>query len=142
MSKHIFIFDTNTLLSAHLIKNSVSAKALDTALNLGKIAISESTFAEFTEVIFRKKFDKYLTNDDRIQIINKLAIEALSVSPQSKITDCRDEKDNKFLELAVEINATCIITGDADLLVLNPYKNLEIISAADFLEKYKSKLPS
>lgn len=39
-----------------------------------------------------------------------------------KITDCRDPKDNMILEEAVYGNGQYIITGDDDLLVLNPYK--------------------
>ena len=42
------------------------------------------------------------------------------VSVSSVVTDCRDAKDNKFLELAIDGVATCIITGDQDLLVLHP----------------------
>jgi putative PIN family toxin of toxin-antitoxin system len=49
---------------------------------------------------------------------------------------CRDPKDNKFLELAVESGAACIITGDKDLLVLNPYEHIQILTAADFLKTF------
>ena len=52
------------------------------------------------------------------------------------VTDCRDPKDNKFLELAVSANASCIITGDKDLLILNPFRGIDILNAADFLNKY------
>ncbi len=47
-----------------------------------------------------------------------------------------DPKDNKFLELALAGNATCIITGDKDLLVLNPFRNIQIISPKEFLEQF------
>jgi uncharacterized protein len=49
---------------------------------------------------------------------------------------CRDPKDNKFLELAVSGNADFIITGDEDLLVLNTFRNIEIISVNDFLIRF------
>jgi len=62
MNKPNFIFDTNTSISAILIENSVSAFALDKAFRVGKIVVSDATFLEFTQVLFRKKFDKYLTN--------------------------------------------------------------------------------
>jgi predicted nucleic acid-binding protein len=52
------------------------------------------------------------------------------------IDACRDPKDNKFLELAVEAGAACIITGDKDLLVLNPFRNIPIFTPAEFLEKF------
>jgi predicted nucleic acid-binding protein len=58
-----FVFDTNALISAALLRNSVNAQALDHALNIGRLVISESALQEFEEVIFRKKFDKYFLND-------------------------------------------------------------------------------
>jgi len=57
-------------------------------------------------------------------------------APEIEITDCRDPKDNKFLELAVTANASCIITGDDDLLVLHPFRNIPILNASDFLNNF------
>jgi predicted nucleic acid-binding protein len=54
----------------------------------------------------------------------------------ANINVCRDPKDNKFLELAVEAGAACIITGDKDLLVLNPFENILILTASDFLKVF------
>jgi putative PIN family toxin of toxin-antitoxin system len=57
-------------------------------------------------------------------------VKEIIISEQIKI--CRDEKDNKFLELAVNGNADFIITGDKDLLVLNPFRTIRIISPSLF----------
>ena len=46
---------------------------------------------------------------------------------------CRDPKDDQILELAVSGNADCIVTGDDDLLTLNPFRGIAIITPADFL---------
>jgi uncharacterized protein len=54
------------------------------------------------------------------------------------ITDCRDKKDNKFLELAISGEASRIISGDNDLLVLNPFRSVVISSPATFLEMCKN----
>ena len=51
-------------------------------------------------------------------------------------TDCRDAKDNKFLELAVSGKADCIVSGDADLLVLNPFRGIPILTPREFLTRY------
>ena len=50
-----------------------------------------------------------------------------------KIQECRDPKDNKYLELAVNGQADCLITGDADLLILNPFREKPVITVSDFL---------
>jgi predicted nucleic acid-binding protein len=56
--------------------------------------------------------------------------------PKIVITDCRDPKDNKFLELAISSGASCIISGDKDLLALNPFHDIPIMSAVDFLKVF------
>jgi predicted nucleic acid-binding protein len=55
---------------------------------------------------------------------------------KESITICRDSKDDKFLELAISGKADFIITGDQDLLVLNPFRNIEIIAANEFLNRF------
>ena len=52
------------------------------------------------------------------------------------ITDCRDPKGNKFLELAISANAPCLITGDKDLLVLHPFRSIPILNAVDFINNF------
>jgi predicted nucleic acid-binding protein len=52
------------------------------------------------------------------------------------ITDCRDAADNKFLELAVDGCASAIVSGDADLLILHPFREIPILSARDYLSRY------
>lgn len=49
------------------------------------------------------------------------------------ISECRDPKDNKFLELAFSGKADCIISGDDDLLVMNPFREIPIITPSEFL---------
>ncbi len=55
------------------------------------------------------------------------------VEVDQAVTDCRDSKDNKFLQLAVSGHATHLVTGDQDLLVLHPYRHIAILTAREFL---------
>jgi uncharacterized protein len=57
------------------------------------------------------------------------------------IAACRDPKDDMFLELAVSGNATHMITGDFDLLALDPYENIRIVTPHDFLEQTVNATP-
>jgi len=91
-------------------------------------AFSEDTFRELTEVILREKFDPFIDRESRIKILNQIAHGAEWFAPTSKLTDCRDPADNKFLELATTAAATHIISGDQDLLELCPYKGIHIVS--------------
>ncbi|HHU25042.1 MAG TPA: putative toxin-antitoxin system toxin component, PIN family [Bacteroidales bacterium] len=129
-----FVADTNTLVSAILKPLSIPAQALEVAREQGCICFSEKTLAEATEVLSRNKFDKYLPENKRMKQLQQIAKQAdfISVEPLSVLA-CRDPKDNKFLELAVAACASCIITGDKDLLVLHPFRNIPILSPSDFL---------
>ncbi|MBK0382174.1 putative toxin-antitoxin system toxin component, PIN family [Pedobacter sp. SD-b] len=135
---NFFVIDTNSLISSALIKNNVNAKAFDQVLNLGKIAISSSTIEELEEVLYRKKFDKYLLDNERAVLIDKIKKNSKLFLPTERITVCRDPKDNKFLELAVAANAACLLTGDKDLLILHPFRNIPILNSSDFLLKFKT----
>lgn len=59
-----FVFDTNTLISAFLLIDSINRKAIIRAILDGEIAFSSETLNEFKEVIFRKIFDSYFVSDD------------------------------------------------------------------------------
>jgi len=82
---------------------------------------------------FREKFDKYLTDERRLQAISKLEHDTKTYPVETIITACIDPKDNMYLALAVDCKADCIVTGDKDLLVLNPFKNIPILTAGEFL---------
>ena len=102
-----FLFDTNSLASASLIGATMTARAMDRTVILGKLAFSNATMDELVEVLFRKKFDKYfLNNEEKWSAIQRISLSAVFFPPAESITDCRDPKDNKFLELAVESNAS------------------------------------
>ncbi len=134
MDSPIFVFDTNAFISAHLIQNSVSAQVYDEAFAKGRLAVSEDVLSEYVEVLYRSKFDKYLTTERREEIIEKLRGVAITVKPVETITACRDRKDNIFLELALAADASYLISGDPDLLVLHPFRGIPIISASGFLQ--------
>ena len=132
----IFVFDTNSLISANLSPDSINRKAYDRAREIGIPVYSGDTLAEFAETLLRPKFDKYISSEKRLQAINAFEKKAQLIQVSVSINLCRDPKDNKFLELAQESAAACIITGDKDLLVLNPFKNIPIFTAADFLKVF------
>lgn len=132
-----FVLDVNTLVSAFLLSStSITAQAYYKAKNAGEIVQSEDTFNEFSDVFIRPKFDRYLPLTKRLMIIEDLKALVKFIPVSITIEVCRDPKDNKFLELAVEAEAACIITGDKDLLVLNPFRNTSIFTAAEFLEVF------
>ena len=133
-----FVVDTNVLISALLFKTSVPFQAIELAEKLGIILYSEATLNELEQVLNRKKFNKYLSLEDRQVFLLKFISSSQLVSITENITVCRDEKDNKFLELAVSGNANVIVTGDLDLLILNPFQAVEILTPDMFIDIFSS----
>jgi uncharacterized protein len=136
MNKLRFVIDTNILVSSILMASSKPDQALKKARKIGFILFSENTFSELKEVLNRRKFDKYILLETRLEFLSKIKLESELIEVMETIDLCRDPKDNKFLELAVSGNADFIITGDEDLLVLNTFRNIEIISVNDFLIRF------
>ena len=123
-----FVFDTNILVSAMLFPVSVPALALKKAFSIGTVVVSEDGMEELSRVITDEKFEKYSSFSKRQMFLLDFEDAASFVQVKHKITACRDPKDDKFLSLAVRAKATTIISGDDDLLVLNPFKNILILS--------------
>ena len=130
------VIDTNVLVSAAIFPSSVPGQALDKAVRSGKLLMNTATFSEFEKTLKKKKLRKYLSPASVNNFLDKL--ERLIETPDSlpDITACRDPKDDKFLALAVGGKASCIITGDEDLLVLHPFKGIPIISPLKFITEY------
>jgi len=133
ISRPRHVLDTNTIVSALLFEHSRPGRALLRALERGEILLSAATLDELAVVLERKKFDRYLTGTDREQFLEAFVEGAILVEPTEEIRICRDARDDKFLELAVTGNADCIITGDRDLLSLNPFRRISIVTATQFL---------
>ena len=129
-----FVIDTNVVVSALLTKKSVARDALDKARGLGEILLSLKVIEELVDVLGRPAFNRYIDEEDRIGFLNLLVKESTLVEITEKIKECRDLKDDKFLELAVSGKADFIISGDGDLQALNPFRKIKIISPRAFLD--------
>ncbi|MCH6232878.1 putative toxin-antitoxin system toxin component, PIN family [Cognataquiflexum rubidum] len=134
--KNSFIFDTNSLISSVLSPLSTNASALKSALKIGDVMLSQETWKEFKSVIFRNKFDRYFTVEQRNEILALLDKKFVFFETHSTFKACRDPKDDMFLHLAVDAKAKCIVTGDPDLLVLHPFEGIPILTPTEFLEKF------
>jgi uncharacterized protein len=133
MKTNRIVFDTNVIVSALMFPPSAPRKAFNLAYSTGKILASTATILELEEVLSRNKFQKYFSMEERIQFVARFFADAEIIEIREKIIACRDRKDDKFLELAVNGKANYIITGDQDLLVLNPFQVIAIISVSDYL---------
>lgn len=127
------VFDTSTLVSAALRVHSIPACALAKALGEYQLCSSEATLQELTTVLLRPKFDRYLARPEREAFVALMNRVTVLWTVQERVSDCRDPSDNKFLALAIACQAEHLISSDEDLLTLNPYRGIPIVTPRDFL---------
>lgn len=127
------VLDTNALISRLLVPGSTPAKAVTRALRESELLVSEQTLKELADVLSRRKFDRYVSHEERQTLFRHLSRVAVYIPVFQRITACRDERDNKFLELAVCGQADVIVSGDSDLLDLHPFRGISILCPADYL---------
>jgi putative PIN family toxin of toxin-antitoxin system len=140
MSNRIrYVFDTNVIISALLFENSKPAQAFQYALANGEVLLSFDLLEELNEVLGREKFNRYVTNEEREEFLEVLVDRAVLIEIVANVQECRDPKDDKVLELALNGEAQYIISGDRDLLVLNPFRNVKVITVEDFLKIIESQ---
>lgn len=104
-----YVFDTNVIISALLFEHSTPGQAFYTALAQGEILLSLPVLKELDEVLGRKKFDRYVLREERERFLTTLVKRTTLVEIVEPIQACRDPKDDKFLELAVNGNGTAIL---------------------------------
>ena len=128
------VVDTNALVSRLLLPASVPAQAVRKAVDTSILLVAEATMNELADVLARPKFDRYISLEDRQQFLRLLGRLAELVPIVYPVHACRDPRDDKFLEVALNGKAELILTGDADLLALNPRQGIAIVSPADYLK--------
>ncbi|MGH9435454.1 MAG: putative toxin-antitoxin system toxin component, PIN family [Terriglobia bacterium] len=133
ISRERIVVDNNVLIGRLLLPHSVPALAPHKVVETGQLLISGPVLAELAAVLSREKFDRYISIEDRQQFFRLLGRIAEMVPIIYTIRACRDPKDDLFLELAVNGAASIIVTGGKDLLALNPFHGIPIITPASYL---------
>ena len=129
----MIVFDASILVSAALKTDSVPEQALLRAEETDVFALSVAVEEEITEVLGRPKFASAVPRERCQRLLNILRGTAIWFEPAERVTDCRDPKDNKYLELALAAAAETIVSSDVDLLVLHPWRGVRILRPAEYL---------
>ena len=125
------VIDTNLFISFLIGKR---LKKLKQALIHSKVTLifSEQNILELRFVSQRPKFQRYFNLDDVDELIDLIYSIGKIITVLSEPGICRDAKDNFLLGLAEEGEVDYLVTSDNDLLVLESYKNTEIINISRF----------
>ncbi|MEW6349126.1 MAG: putative toxin-antitoxin system toxin component, PIN family [Thermodesulfobacteriota bacterium] len=132
-SRSRIVLDTGVIVSAILLPHSVPRQALDLAFRGGTVLASTATLEEFDQVVRRPKFSHYVSKEQCLRFLAAFVRDSSFVEVNEIVTECRDPKDNKFLELALSGEATFIVSGDRDLLILHPFRGIPVLTPKEFV---------
>jgi putative PIN family toxin of toxin-antitoxin system len=131
----IVVLDASTFVSAALKVDSLPERALLRAVDApNRLILSRQVEDEYREVIFRPKFDRFVSLARRQLILDLVVVAADRVEPSAIVRECRDPKDDKYLALAAAGSAHVIVSSDLrHLLSMHPWRGISILSPAAFL---------
>ena len=131
------VIDTNVLISAGLLPESKTAQVLALAVEHFVVAQNKDTWHELETRIARPKFDRYFGESGRLRHLVAIAQSIQFFEALTAVSVSRDKTDDKFIALAIDSGATVLISGDSDLDDVKTYKGIEILSPAQFFERYQ-----
>ena len=128
------VVDTNVLVSAALRAGTPPRQVLNGVQAAGGVLLfSDETFSEVLSRFLKPKFDRYVAVENRVAFLGHLVTVSEWVSISDAKLGCRDPDDDKLLETALLGDATCIVTGDQDLLAMHRFRGVPILDPGTFL---------
>ena len=137
------VVDTNVWISGLLSRTGPPALLTRKVVQGGQAVFTAETFAELKERLWRPKFDRYVTIEQRKKLLSDIESSALWVevpSTMATTTYCRDAADDMFIHAALTAQTTWLVSGDDDLLCLHPLGTLQILSPRDALNALERSL--
>lgn len=132
MNQYIVVLDTNVLISAILFDGKPRAVLEKVRRGVIGCSLSPAILDELHNVLTRPKFG--FSADAAFQVVEELQFTCNIVFPSTSLSVVHaDPDDDRILECALEARADIIVSGDQHLLKLGRFKNIRIISPADFL---------
>ena len=130
------VADTNILVSATIAKGNQYELLKKAKLGSFRLVISPQIITELKGVISRPKFG--FSNEQVEDVLKQILSISEVVITTSKIDAVKnDPPDNRIIEAAIDGKASCIVSGDKDLLRLKKFKEIKIVTTRKFLEKFR-----
>lgn len=129
----MIVFDASSLVGAAIGADGVPRRAVHAARRRDRFALSTAVLDEVVEVLHRPRLARFINPALRDELLDLLVPGAAWFKPSERVADCRDAKDNKYLELALAASASTIVSSDADLLVLHPWRGVRILRPGEYL---------
>jgi uncharacterized protein len=130
------VLDTSILISAALFPGSIPEHAMVVAFEYFDVVISEAMLDELRTVLARPKYEQYASVATRFAYVEAFATYATTVGMTASVKACHDPTDDKVLALAESANSPIIVSGEKDLLSMHPFREIEILSARQFVDEF------
>ena len=130
------VIDTNVLISG-VFFGGFPRKILSSVVAGKMIACATSEIINEYEAIVQEMIDRRQGHISK-NILTPLITAMEIIEPITRVDICRDPDDNKFLGCAKDSHSLYIVSSDKNLLVIEKYENIQIITAKEFCEKYLS----
>jgi len=128
------IFDVNIWVSAFISPNMEKQVQAIILQDEVEVIVCSELLEELKQTLQRSNFKKYLSAEKMLLGIELVEQSSTFISLKSVVELCRDHKDDYLLALDKDAQADFLLTGDKDLLVLNPFEQTQIIKLAEYLE--------
>ena len=125
------VVDTNVFVSAALKDVSWPGNTIRWVWRFGGLLKTPVTENEVLAVLQRPRIAPKIA-PDFLDTVRLVCAAAELVTITERVTGCRDPDDDKFLELAVNGRADVTVSGDDDLLILDTFRGIPIITPAAF----------
>lgn len=123
------VLDTNVLIAA-FISHGTCAELLEHCVREHELITSEFILQEFHKNL-TGKFG--IPESDVAEAIDLIRSRFVFVNPDKlDQKTCRDADDDWILGSAMAGNCECLVTGDKDLLDLQKFRQIDIVSPSEF----------
>ena len=126
------VIDTNLWISAFISRKFQQRLFIVIQTPSIYILTNHHLLEEIERTISKSKFEKYISPEKRKELLLMLNSRLDFVNIKSEVKICRDPNDDFLLSHCKDGNADYLITGDKDLLVVNPFENTQILTLTDF----------
>ena len=129
----MIVLDAPILVQALIGRNTLAERSYWVATSTEKLPLSSSVLSAVLAILARPFLARYLTGDLVAEAVGALRARAQFFEPRVSVTECRDPKDNRYLELALAAGASAIVSQDEDLLCLQSWRGVRVIRPARLL---------
>ena len=131
------VIDTNVVASA-VFFGGRPAELLRMVIRHEHLAVATDEIVDEYQATISYLLDKYDGKKMQLSIVPIFSAMEI-IQATSKVEICRDPDDNKFISCAIDGHCYYVVSGDKDLLSLEQFSNIKIVTVAEFLELFSDK---